>query len=137
MTERNLAQKNLYELHGHPAFQGILQTKLRTTSFTGWEHSIVCRYLLWQSLCCTFIFATSHTGKCVFFSLILLLSFWILTSQFSVFLEFLSISLSPMQAAKFRRACASAQSRQNLRCSLIQAVSQEEPSDRKPDPWPL
>ena len=34
----------------------------------------------------------------------------------------------------FRRACASAQSRQNLRCSLIQAVSKEEPSDRKPDP---
>ena len=31
----------------------------------------------------------------------------------------------------------SAQSRQNLRWSLIQAVSQEEPSDRKPDPWPL
>ena len=31
----------------------------------------------------------------------------------------------------------SAQSRQNLHCSLIQAVSQEEPSDRKPDPWPL
>ena len=29
------------------------------------------------------------------------------------------------------------QSRQNLRCSLIQAVSQEEHSDRKPDPWPL
>ena len=38
---------------------------------------------------------------------------------------------------RFRRACASAQSRQNLRCSLIQAVSQEEPSDRKQDPWPL
>ena len=37
----------------------------------------------------------------------------------------------------FRRACACAQSRQNLRCSLIQAVNQEEPSDRKPDPWPL
>ena len=35
---------------------------------------------------------------------------------------------------RFRRACASAQSRQNLRCSLIQAVSHEEPSDRKPDP---
>ena len=32
---------------------------------------------------------------------------------------------------RFRRACASAQSRQNLRCSLIQAVSQEEPSDKK------
>ena len=38
---------------------------------------------------------------------------------------------------RFRRACASAQSRQNLRYSLIQAVSQEEPSERKPDPWPL
>ena len=38
---------------------------------------------------------------------------------------------------RFRRACASAQSRQNLRCSLIQAVSQEEPWYRKPDPWPL
>ena len=38
---------------------------------------------------------------------------------------------------RFRRACASAQSRQNLRCSLIQAVSQEEPSDGKPDPWPF
>ena len=38
---------------------------------------------------------------------------------------------------RFRRACASAQSHQNLRCSLIQAVSQEEHSDRKPDSWPL
>ena len=38
---------------------------------------------------------------------------------------------------RFRQACASAQSRQNLHCSLIQALSQEEPSDRKPDPWPL
>ena len=38
---------------------------------------------------------------------------------------------------RFRRACASAQSRQNLRCSLIQALNQEELSDRKPDPWPL
>ena len=38
---------------------------------------------------------------------------------------------------RFRRACASAQSRQNLRCSLIEAMTQEEPSDRKPDPWPL
>ena len=38
---------------------------------------------------------------------------------------------------RFRWACASAQSRQNLCYSLIQAVNQEEPSDRKPDPWPL
>ena len=38
---------------------------------------------------------------------------------------------------RFRRACAFAQSRKNLRCSLIQAVSPAKPSDRKPDPWPL
>ena len=38
---------------------------------------------------------------------------------------------------RFRRSCASAQSRQNLRCSLLQAVNQAEPSDRKPDSWPL
>ena len=38
---------------------------------------------------------------------------------------------------RFRRDCASAQSRQNHRCSLIQAVNQEEPSDRNPNPWPL
>ena len=38
---------------------------------------------------------------------------------------------------RFGRACASAQSRQNLRCSIKQAVSREEPSDRKPVPWPL
>ena len=45
--------------------------------------------------------------------------------------------LLPMRAAKVQASCASAQSRQNLRCSLTQAVSQEEPSERKPDPWPL
>ena len=49
--------------------------------------------------------------------------------------EFVTYRLCEQQ--RFRRACASAQSRQNLRCSLIQTVSQEEPSDRKPDPWPL
>ena len=41
--------------------------------------------------------------------------------------------LSPMRAAKVQ-ASLSAQTRQNVRCSLIQAMSQEEPSDRKPDP---
>ena len=43
----------------------------------------------------------------------------------------------PRQANLVLIAYASTQSCQNLRCSLIQAVSQEEPSDRKPDPWPL
>ena len=36
--------------------------------------------------------------------------------------------LSTMRAAKVQAS---------LRGSLIPAVSQEEPSDRKPDPWPL
>ena len=44
-----------------------------------------------------------------------------------------SLVLIALRAAKVQAA----QSRQNLRCSLIQAVSQEEPWDRKPDPWPL
>ena len=54
---------------------------------------------------------------------------WTATSEFGTY--------RLCEQRRFRRACASAQSRQNLRCSLIQAVSQEEPSDRKPDPWSL
>ena len=54
---------------------------------------------------------------------------WTASSEFGTY--------SLCEQRRFRRACAFAQSRQNLRCSLIQAVSQEEPSDRKPDPWPL
>ena len=54
---------------------------------------------------------------------------WAATSEFGTY--------RLCEQRRFRRACASAQSRQNLRCSLIQAVSQEEPSDRKPEPWPL
>ena len=54
---------------------------------------------------------------------------WIASSEFGTY--------SQCEQRRFRRACASAQSRQNLRCSLIQAVNQEEPSDRKPYPWPL
>ena len=47
--------------------------------------------------------------------------------------------LLPMRAAKIQASLRirAAQSRQNLRCSLIQTVSQGEPSDRKPDPWPF
>ena len=60
--------------------------------------------------------------SCVFF-------IWTASSEFG--------TSSLCEQRRFRRACASAQSYQNLRCLLIQAVSQEEPSDRKPDPWPL
>ena len=54
---------------------------------------------------------------------------WTASSEFSTYRLW--------EQGRFRRACASAQSRQKLRCSLIQAVNQEEPSDRKPDTWPL
>ena len=60
---------------------------------------------------------------------------WILILIWAASSEFGTYRLCEQQ--RFRRACASAQSCQNLRCSLIQAVSQEVPSDRKPDPWPL
>ena len=45
--------------------------------------------------------------------------------------------LSRMRAAKVQASLRIRESRQNLRCSLRQAVSQEEPSDRKRDPWLL
>ena len=56
-------------------------------------------------------------------------SLWAASSEFGTY--------RLCEQRRFRRACTSAQSRQNLRCSLIQAMSQEEPSDKKPDPWPL
>ena len=59
----------------------------------------------------------------------LILNIWAAPSEFGTY--------RLCKQRRFRRACACAQSCQNLRCSLIQAVSQEEPSDRKPDPWPL
>ena len=45
--------------------------------------------------------------------------------------------LSPMRAAKVQASLRICAVSPELRCSLIQAQSQEEPSDRKPDPWPL
>ena len=60
---------------------------------------------------------------------ILKLNIWTASSEFGTY--------RLCEQRRFRRACASAQSRQNLRCSLIQAVNQEEPSDREPYPWPL
>ena len=58
-----------------------------------------------------------------------ILIIWAVSSEFGTY--------RLCEQRRFRRACASTQSRQNLRCLLIQAMNQEEPSDRKPDPWPL
>ena len=79
------------------------------------------------SCICLFIL---HTLIYSFFSSPLMSAFgWAASSEFGTY--------RLCEQRRFRRACASEQSRQNLRCSLIQAVSQEEPSDRKPDAWPV
>ena len=71
---------------------------------------------------------------------------WVIYWEFHLRLEIVLINWTASsefgtyrlcEQRRFRRAYASAQSRQNLRCSLIQAVSQAEPSDRKPDLWSL
>ena len=69
---------------------------------------------------------TMHSHSFFKFSCVII---WTASSEFGTY--------SLCEQRRFRRACASAQSRQNLRCSPIQAVSQEEHWDRKPDPWPL
>ena len=72
-------------------------------------------------------FQIEQSGKKVFF--LIIRNNWAAPSEFGAY--------RLCEQRRFRRACASAQSRQNLRCSLIHALSQEEPSDRKLDPWPL
>ena len=47
------------------------------------------------------------------------------------------LTASMSEQRRFWRDCTDAQARLNLCCLLIQAVSQEEFSDRKPDLWPL
>ena len=42
-----------------------------------------------------------------------------------------------MRAAKVQASLRIRAVSPELRCSLRQAMSQEEPSDRKPDPWPF
>ena len=48
-----------------------------------------------------------------------------------------SSEFGPMQAAKIQASLRIRAVSPDLRCSLIQAVRQEEHTDRKPDPWPL
>ena len=82
---------------------------------------------------------TAHNVNIIFISVLYMLQIFSWNRMciliWTALSEFGTYRLSEQR--RFRRACASAQSRQNLRCSLIQAVSQEEPSDRKPYPWPL
>ena len=87
----------------------------------GWSESSLGTYLILLDMSCAGSNVLSHLIKTSLK--------WTASSEFGTY--------RLCEQRRFRRACASAQSRQNLRCSLIQAVSQEEPSDRKPDPWPL
>ena len=93
-------------------------TKVFRNQFSVFKHFrtiFLTFYLPKQNICCK-ITKSSH-------------NIWTASSEFGTY--------RLCEQRRFRRACAFAQSRQTLRCSLIQAVSQKEPSDRKPDPWPL
>ena len=87
-----------------------------------WPANIISDCIKKSPNACGFLFSTN-------LQLFLSKNNWAAPSEFGTY--------RLCEQRRFRRACASAQSRQNLRCSLIQAVSQEEPSDRKPDPWLL
>ena len=86
------------------------------------QQSLSCQLVLW--LLENYV---TYKSECFFSQNIT--SIWAVSSEFGTY--------RLCEQRRFRRACASGQSRQNLRCSLIQAVNQEEPSDRKPDPWSL
>ena len=98
------------------------------------KHKIACgKHVLLSYICCR-----KHLDSCNKNDIQMILQLSICLSTTNIWTassEFGTYRLCEQR--RFRRACASAQSCQNLRCSLIQAVSQEEPSDRKPDPWPL
>ena len=100
----------------------VLWNKLYPDKIT-WYVSflIISSCLQNKALLCDYVWIVSHPMKKKMIK-------WTASSEFGTY--------RLCEQRRFRRACASAQSRQNLRCSLIQAVSQEEPSDRKPDPWP-
>ena len=72
---------------------------------------------------------SSRVRPIILWKIVLAIINWAASSEFGTY--------RLCEQRRFRRAWASAQSRQNLRCSLIQAMNQEEPSDRKPDSWPL
>ena len=82
-----------------------------------------------------------HGETCLKFRSSFLLAEFKLTCNYGIIINWTASSefgtYRLCEQRRFRRDCASAQSRQNLRCSLIQAVNQDEPSDRKPDLWPL
>ena len=90
-------------------------------SFTFFHDAVWSRYC--QPVIVRWTVTQIYDGFCQLFCI------WAASSEFGTY--------RLCEQRRFRRACASSQSRMNLRCSLIQAVSQEEPSDRKPDPWSL
>ena len=109
------------------------KTLIRQGGCPGWcESSLVAQFILlvlsYCGSCCNCLFP-SCGSKVLLQKFVDVQNMWTASSEFGTY--------RLCEQRRFRQACASGQSRQNLRCSLIQAVSQEEPSDRKPDPWPL
>ena len=96
-----------------PCLTGKINWNDTTSSMTG-RFTLSVRSELWQ-VCISLLWN-------LFKKLTELMIMWTASSEFDTY--------RLCEQRRFRRACASAQSRQNLRSSLIQAVSQEEPSDR-------
>ena len=96
---RSLAPLNGWACAVKICHDGMLEDKIRLTGF------------IWNRP------TTRNMGKAADMRKII----WAVSSEFGTY--------RLCEQRRFRRACASAQSRQNLRYSLIQAVSQEEASD--------
>ena len=121
-------------------YQRMFRT-VQTICILSWKCSVIRVYIVCHSVCIVwalYSIVKPHSSK-----------FRAITAIFRVseYFQLVRIKriwyLSPMWAAKvqvslrIRAVLPGVQARQNLNCLLIQAVSQEEPSDRKPDPWPL
>ena len=120
-TKRQNLRKKCLKINSSEAVWGIKLKLFRIVSNNSLYKKIVLLPLLKHFSCYGILnFPLTNSGKS---------ENWAAPSEFGTY--------RLCEQRRFRRACASAQSRQNLRCSLIQAVSQEEPSDGKPDPWPL
>ena len=111
-----------YHSQGTVSPMGYLRPEKIVTHFIIFDENTFG--VLWIGLCSFGLYSRVHESLDARWWLL-----WTASSKFGTY--------RLCEQRRFGRACTSAQSRQNLRCSLICSVSQEEPSDRKPDPWPL
>ena len=122
-------------------FMRTAETLIRLGGCPGWSesslgaHSFYCFCHVAAHICCTrcisvcLILRTYNRNQSIMYTQL----YFTVLCHIQTRKSFCNISFGPRQAnlvlnslceqRRFRRACASAQSRQNLRCSLIEAVS--------------